>query len=85
MQALVSAGTLADSQGNIPGGGGVKDYQIISVIESGGVYYYLIEEYFHPEDGGTQRTGNFYAVNPTTGQSHAASEDDNGVFHLSGL
>ncbi len=85
MQALVGAGVLADSQGNIPGGGGVKDYQIISVIENGGENFYLIEEYFHPEDGGTQRTGNFYAVNPTTGQSYAASEDDNGVFHLSGL
>ena len=84
-QALVSAGILADNQGNIPGGGGVRKYDVLSVIESGGVNLYLLEETFVSEDGVSQKTGNYYAVDPSTGQSYQAHENESGAFSLGGL
>ena len=84
-QALVTAGVLEDNQGTVPGGNGVRSYEVISVIESGGGYFYLLEESFVPSGGAREKTGNFYAVSPETGKSYNASENADGSFSLGEL
>ncbi|MCR4690837.1 MAG: chitobiase/beta-hexosaminidase C-terminal domain-containing protein [Lachnospiraceae bacterium] len=84
-QALVNAGILADVQGNIATGEGRRSYRAISIIRMQDADYYLMEEQFESADGNRQRTGNYYGVNISTGQSFQVTENSAGQFSASGL
>ncbi len=85
VQALVSAGVLADSHGSIANGEGRRSYQANSAFEVDGQVYYLLEEFFEDNEGGKNRTGNLYGVSVVTGQSFNVTESADGKFSLSGI
>ncbi len=85
VQALVSAGVLADAHGSIVNGEGRRSYQANSAFEADGQVYYLLEEYFENNEGEKHRTGNLYGVSVVTGQSYGITESADGKFSLSGI
>ncbi len=82
IQTLISQGELADADGHLAGVEGKRQYEPTTVIAVSDIYYYLLEEYFTSPDGISQKTGNYYAVSSTTGESFRAQRNSMGTFEL---
>jgi hypothetical protein len=81
-QALVASGYLSDVDGHVEGVSGFRQFQPNTIISENDVYYYLLDELFVSPDGVTQKNGNRFAVDITTGESFSAKETEDGYFQL---
>lgn len=60
---LAGKGKMLDADGNIAGKSGQYKYRCTSAVREGNYFYYMVEEYYLPENGESEKTGDLYAVN----------------------
>lgn len=82
---LKERGVLLEADGTLPGKAGFNIYIVSTIVDIGGIDFYLVAEYYEDTIGTRTRTGNLYGVDANAGTLFKITADERGNYFASPL
>lgn len=82
---LKERGILLEVDGTLPNKAGFNIYIVSTIVDIGGIDFYLVAEYYEDTIGIRTRTGNLYGVDANTGTLFKITADDRGNYFANPL
>lgn len=80
---LKERGVLLEVDGTLPGKAGFNIYIVSTIVDIGGIDFYLVAEYYEDAIGTRTRTGSLYGVDANTGTLFKITADERGNYFAS--